>query len=41
MSCFSKRGLILNIGSFAGDVPVPMMATYSARWVYVLLYVIP
>lgn len=25
----SKRGLILNIGSFAGAVPSPMLATYS------------
>ncbi|KAF9047393.1 3-ketoacyl-CoA reductase [Panaeolus papilionaceus] len=25
-----KRGLILNIGSFAGAVPSPMLATYSA-----------
>jgi 17beta-estradiol 17-dehydrogenase / very-long-chain 3-oxoacyl-CoA reductase len=25
-----KRGLILNIGSFAGAVPMPMLATYSA-----------
>jgi len=25
-----KRGLILNIGSFAGAVPIPMLATYSA-----------
>ena len=24
-----KRGLILNIGSFAGSVPSPMLATYS------------
>ncbi len=25
----SKRGLILNMGSFAGAVPSPMLATYS------------
>lgn len=25
----SKRGLILNIGSFAGAIPSPMLATYS------------
>ncbi|EPQ54976.1 3-ketoacyl-CoA reductase [Gloeophyllum trabeum ATCC 11539] len=25
-----KRGLILNIGSFAGEIPSPMLATYSA-----------
>jgi len=25
-----KRGLILNIGSFAGSIPSPMLATYSA-----------
>jgi 17beta-estradiol 17-dehydrogenase / very-long-chain 3-oxoacyl-CoA reductase len=24
-----KRGLILNIGSFAGSIPSPMLATYS------------
>lgn len=24
-----KRGLILNIGSFAGAIPSPMLATYS------------
>ena len=28
-SLCSKRGLILNIGSFAGSVPSPMLATYS------------
>ena len=29
-SCLNrKRGLILNIGSFAGAVPSPMLATYS------------
>lgn len=28
MSC-SKRGLILNVGSFSGAVPSPMLATYS------------
>jgi len=26
---FRKRGLILNIGSFAGSVPSPMLAAYS------------
>ncbi|KAF8895715.1 3-ketoacyl-CoA reductase [Gymnopilus junonius] len=26
---YSKRGLILNIGSFAGSVPSPMLAAYS------------
>jgi short-subunit dehydrogenase len=25
----SKRGLILNVGSFSGAVPSPMLATYS------------
>jgi len=25
-----KRGLILNMGSFAGSIPSPMLATYSA-----------
>ena len=29
-NCFiSKRGVILNIGSFAGSVPSPMLATYT------------
>ena len=26
---YRKRGLILNIGSFAGSIPSPMLATYS------------
>ena len=26
---YRKKGLILNIGSFAGSVPSPMLATYS------------
>lgn len=29
LSPFRKNGLILNIGSFAGEVPSPMLATYS------------
>ena len=29
-SLFSHRGLILNLGSFAGSAPSPMLATYSA-----------
>ncbi|KIK92452.1 hypothetical protein PAXRUDRAFT_829933 [Paxillus rubicundulus Ve08.2h10] len=30
-----KRGLILNIGSFAGQIPSPMLATYSGSKVFV------
>jgi len=30
-----KRGLILNIGSFAGQVPSPMLATYSGTKAFV------
>jgi NAD(P)-dependent dehydrogenase (short-subunit alcohol dehydrogenase family) len=29
MTAHRKRGLVLNIGSFAGAVPSPMLATYS------------
>ena len=29
LNMYRKRGLILNIGSFAGSIPSPMLATYS------------
>ena len=33
-----KRGLILNMGSFAGAVPSPMLATYSASKAFLSTY---
>ncbi|KAH7886536.1 NAD(P)-binding protein [Phlebopus sp. FC_14] len=30
-----KRGLILNVGSFAGEIPSPMLATYSGTKAFV------
>ncbi|KIJ65804.1 hypothetical protein HYDPIDRAFT_174673 [Hydnomerulius pinastri MD-312] len=33
-----KRGLILNIGSFAGMIPSPMLATYSATKAFVCTF---
>ncbi|KIJ62390.1 hypothetical protein HYDPIDRAFT_182759 [Hydnomerulius pinastri MD-312] len=33
-----KRGLILNIGSFAGQVPSPMLATYSGTKAFVSIF---
>lgn len=33
-----KRGLILNMGSFAGSVPSPMLATYSGSKAFLSTY---
>jgi len=33
-----KRGLILNMGSFAGEVPSPMLATYSGSKAFLSTY---
>src|SRR5882762_5917924 len=33
-----KRGLIINMGSFAGAVPSPMLATYSASKAFLSTY---
>lgn len=33
-----KRGLILNIGSFAGAIPSPMLATYSGTKAFIATF---
>ena len=30
-----KRGYVINLGSFSGDVPVPLLSTYSASKAFV------
>jgi 17beta-estradiol 17-dehydrogenase / very-long-chain 3-oxoacyl-CoA reductase len=31
----NKRGYVINLGSFSGDVPVPLLSTYSASKAFV------
>lgn len=38
VSLLSKRGLILNVGSFAGQFPTPLLATYSGTKSFLIAF---